>query len=154
MLDIWFMMLFGVIGYLFKKLNYPLAPLVLALVLGDRAEDSFRQSMLIAQGDVRIFFSNGLVGGITGLALVLLFWPVVARYRPPAWNECARGPANAGLTRSDGAGAYGVGCGHLRHGGGIRSVESGDRIPAAAGTPRAVHAVSPRERAHQPRRRR
>ena len=41
MLDIWFMMLFGVVGYLFKKLNYPLAPLVLALVLGDRAEDSF-----------------------------------------------------------------------------------------------------------------
>jgi len=79
MLDIWFMMLFGVIGYLFKKLNYPLAPMVLALVLGDRAEDSFRQSMLIAQGDLRIFFSNGLVGGITGLALILLFWPLVSR---------------------------------------------------------------------------
>jgi putative tricarboxylic transport membrane protein len=79
MLDIWFMMLFGVIGYLFKKLNYPLAPMVLALVLGDRAEDSFRQSMLIAQGDVRIFFSNALVGSITGLALVLLFWPLLSR---------------------------------------------------------------------------
>ena len=51
---------------MFKKLDYPLAPLVLALVLGDRAEDSFRQSMLIAQGDLGIFFSNGLVGGITG----------------------------------------------------------------------------------------
>jgi putative tricarboxylic transport membrane protein len=82
MLDIWFMMLFGVVGYLFKKLNYPLAPLVLALVLGDRAEDSFRQSMLIAQGDVRIFFSNGLVGGITGLALILLFWPLIAKVLP------------------------------------------------------------------------
>jgi putative tricarboxylic transport membrane protein len=79
MLDIWFMMLFGVIGYLFKKLNYPLAPMVLALVLGDRAEDSFRQSMLIAQGDLSIFVSNGLVGGITGLALVLLFWPLLSR---------------------------------------------------------------------------
>src|ERR1700710_481146 len=52
MLDIWFMLLFGVIGYVFKKLDYPLAPLVLALVLGDRAEDSFRQSMLISQGEV------------------------------------------------------------------------------------------------------
>src|SRR6195952_1957877 len=57
MLDIWFMLLFGVAGYVFKKLAYPLAPLVLALVLGDRAEDAFRQSMLIAQGDMRIFFS-------------------------------------------------------------------------------------------------
>ena len=53
MLDIWLMMMFGVVGYVFKKLDYPLAPLVLALVLGDRAEDSFRQAMLIAQGDLR-----------------------------------------------------------------------------------------------------
>ena len=80
MLDVWLMMLFGVVGYVFKKLDYPLAPLVLALVLGDRAEDSFRQSMLIAQGDMSVFFSNGLVGGITALALVLLFWPVLSRF--------------------------------------------------------------------------
>jgi putative tricarboxylic transport membrane protein len=81
MLDVWFMLLFGVIGYVFKKLDYPLAPLVLALVLGDRAEDSFRQSMLIAQGDLGIFFSNGLVGSITGLALIMLFWPLFSVLR-------------------------------------------------------------------------
>ncbi|MBA2413111.1 MAG: tripartite tricarboxylate transporter permease [Burkholderiaceae bacterium] len=79
MLDIWLMLLFGVIGYAFKKLDYPLAPLVLALVLGDRAEDSFRQSMIISQGDVRVFFSNWLVGGITALALLMLFWPLIGR---------------------------------------------------------------------------
>jgi putative tricarboxylic transport membrane protein len=79
MLDIWLMLLFGVMGYVFKKLDYPLAPLVLALVLGDRAEDSFRQSMLISQGDLRVFFSNWLVGSITALALVLLFWPLIGR---------------------------------------------------------------------------
>jgi len=79
MLDIWLMMLFGVVGYAFKKLDYPLAPLVLALVLGDRAEDSFRQSMIISQGDVRVFFSNWLVGGITALALLMLFWPLIGR---------------------------------------------------------------------------
>ena len=50
MLDVWFMLGFGVIGYVFKKLDYPLAPLVLALVLGDKAEDSFRQSMLRLAG--------------------------------------------------------------------------------------------------------
>jgi len=81
MLDVWFMLLFGVIGYVFKKLDYPLAPLVLALVLGDRAEDSFRQSMLIAQGDMGIFFSNALVGSITVLALVMLFWPLLSLLR-------------------------------------------------------------------------
>lgn len=79
MLDIWFMMLFGVIGYVFKKLDYPMAPMVLALVLGDRAEDSFRQSMLMSQGSIDVFFSNGLVGGIMTLSLLLLFWPLFSR---------------------------------------------------------------------------
>ena len=52
MLDVWLMLGFGVVGYVFKKLDYPLAPLVLALVLGDKAEDSFRQSMLSSQGEL------------------------------------------------------------------------------------------------------
>ena len=79
MLDISFMLLFGVVGYLFKKLDYPLAPLVLALVLGDKAEDSFRQAMLISQGEVSIMWANPLVGSITTLALILLFWPLISR---------------------------------------------------------------------------
>jgi putative tricarboxylic transport membrane protein len=78
MFDVWLMLVFGVLGYLFKKLNYPLAPLVLALVLGDRAEDAFRQSMLLSQGHLGIFFSNPLVGTITGLALVMLVWPLAS----------------------------------------------------------------------------
>lgn len=79
MLDIWMMMLFGVAGYAFKKLSYPLAPLVLALVLGDQAESAFRQSMLMSQGDMRIFFSNGLVGSIMGLGLLMLVWPFLGK---------------------------------------------------------------------------
>ena len=81
MLDIWWMLLFGVAGYVFKKLAYPLAPLVLALVLGDRAEDAFRQSMIMAQGDMRIFFSNWLVGSIMGLGVIMLVWPLVSGLR-------------------------------------------------------------------------
>jgi len=75
--DVWMMVVFGVLGYLFKKLQYPLAPMVLAIVLGDNAEASFRQAMLMSQGDMSILFSNGLVGGITTLALALLAWPLV-----------------------------------------------------------------------------
>lgn len=93
MLDIWFMMLFGVVGYIFKKLDYPLAPLVLALVLGDKAEDSFRQAMLVSQGEVGILWSNPLVGTISTLAVLLLFWPLIsrllARIRPPKAKEFA-----------------------------------------------------------------
>jgi putative tricarboxylic transport membrane protein len=77
--DIWFMLGFGVVGYIFKKLNYPMAPLVLALVLGNAAESSFRQAMLSSQGSLGILFSNGLVGGITTLALVMLFWPLISK---------------------------------------------------------------------------
>jgi putative tricarboxylic transport membrane protein len=79
MFDIWLMVGFGVVGYVFKKIGIPLAPLTLALVLGSRAEDSFRLSMIGANGDMRVFWSNGLVGTITTLALVLLFWPLVGR---------------------------------------------------------------------------
>jgi putative tricarboxylic transport membrane protein len=79
LLDISVMLVFGVLGYLFKKLGYPLAPLVLALVLGDMAESSFRQAMLVSQGSVRIFWSNPLVGSIVTLALVMLFWPLISR---------------------------------------------------------------------------
>ena len=83
----------GVVGYLFKKLDYPLAPLVLALVLGDKAEDSFRQAMLVSQGELSILWSNPLVGGISTLALILLLWPllsrVIAKVRPPKPAEFA-----------------------------------------------------------------
>jgi putative tricarboxylic transport membrane protein len=77
MLDVWFMVLFGVLGYVLKKLAYPLAPLVLSLVLGDRAENAFRQTMLASKGSLDIFWSNALVASITGLALLMLFWPLI-----------------------------------------------------------------------------
>ncbi len=77
MFDVWLMVVFGVVGYAFKKLRYPLAPMVLALVLGDRAEENFRNAIKGSQGDPAVFFSNGLVGGLTALALVLLFWPLI-----------------------------------------------------------------------------
>ena len=90
MFDVYMMIVFGVIGYGFKKLKYPLAPLVLALVLGDMAETAFRQSMLLSKGRMGIFWSNPLVGSIVTLALVLLVWPLISRMitalraKPPA----------------------------------------------------------------------
>ncbi len=81
MFDVVMMLVFGVLGYAFKKLNYPLAPLVLALVLGDMAESSFRQSMLISKGSLGVFFDTALAGGITALALIMLFWPLVGKMR-------------------------------------------------------------------------
>ena len=78
MFDIWLMLGFGVVGYVFKKIGIPLAPFTLALVLGNRAEASFRLSMIGSGGDLRVFWSNWLVGSITTLAFTLLFWPLLA----------------------------------------------------------------------------
>ena len=78
MFDVWLMMIFGVVGYVFQKLGFPLAPMVLAIVLGDKAEEAFRQAILGSQGDLSIFFSNWLVGSIMGLGAFLLAWPIIS----------------------------------------------------------------------------
>ncbi len=78
-LDVVLMMGFGVLGYLFKKLDYPLAPLVLAIVIGDKAEDAFRQSMLMSQGSLGIFFNNALVSTLVAMGFALLVVPPLLR---------------------------------------------------------------------------
>jgi putative tricarboxylic transport membrane protein len=97
MFDVYMMVVFGVLGYLFKKLKYPLAPLVLALVLGDMAETAFRQSMLLSKGKMSIFWSNPLVGSIVTLALVLLVWPLISRLI----NAARAKPGAAAAVRAD-----------------------------------------------------
>jgi putative tricarboxylic transport membrane protein len=79
--DVWMMLVFGVAGYIFNKLGYPLAPLVLAIVLGDKAEEAFRQALLGSQGSFGVFFANGLVSTIMGLGLALLAWPLLTSIR-------------------------------------------------------------------------
>lgn len=59
------------------------SPLVLSLVLGDRAEAAFRQSMMGSRGELGVFWSNRLAGTITTVALLILFWPMLA----VAWRK-------------------------------------------------------------------
>jgi len=73
--DVWYMMIFGIVGYVMKKLKYPVAPLVLALVLGGGAENAFRQSMLMSDGSLEIFFSNGIVSTIMTLGIFMAVLP-------------------------------------------------------------------------------
>jgi putative tricarboxylic transport membrane protein len=79
--DIWYTVLFGAIGYVLKKLEYPLAPLVLALVLGDLAESAFRQSLVMSQGSLMIFFEQPIAGTVNALALLLFAWPGIQMVR-------------------------------------------------------------------------
>ena len=73
--------LFGLLAHVFKKREYPVDPLVLALVLGDRAETAFRQSMLLSSGSLAIFWSNGIAATLSTLALLLAASPVAGRWR-------------------------------------------------------------------------
>ena len=74
--DVWLMFVFGVVGYLMRKLDYPLAPAVLAIVLGPLAERSVRQSLIGSHGDISIFFSRPISGTIMVIAIILLVLPL------------------------------------------------------------------------------
>ncbi len=91
MIDIWYMLIFGVIGYVFKKLDYPLAPLVLALVLGDMAENALRQSLIMSQGSLAIFFTRPISGLITAVAIFFFVMPVLT----PWWRKMRGDPQGA-----------------------------------------------------------
>ena len=72
---------FGVVGYVFKKLDYPLAPLVLALVLGNNAENSFRQSMLMSQGEHDDHVVERAGRQHHDAVAGMLFWPLISKLR-------------------------------------------------------------------------
>ncbi|WP_157015632.1 tripartite tricarboxylate transporter permease [Mesorhizobium xinjiangense] len=78
--DLWLMLLFGVVGYLLRKLDYPVAPAVLAIVLGPLAERSLRQSLLSSQGDPLIFLERPLSAIFILVAVALFVYPLALRW--------------------------------------------------------------------------
>jgi len=79
--DVWLMFVFGIVGYLMRKLNYPVAPAVLAIVLGPLAERSMRQSLLASQGDFTTFFTRPISGTCMLIALLLVCYPLFKKMR-------------------------------------------------------------------------
>ena len=75
--DVWLMVLFGVCGYILRKLNYPMAPMVLAIVLGPLAEPALRQSLIGSHGSLAIFFQRPLSLMFLILAVFLFLLPIV-----------------------------------------------------------------------------
>ncbi|MEW8469002.1 MAG: tripartite tricarboxylate transporter permease, partial [Candidatus Thiodiazotropha sp.] len=74
--DVWLMLIFGVVGYLMRKLDYPMAPMVLAIVLGPLAESSLRQALLQSEGSLMVFIERPISGPNMGVALLLFLLPV------------------------------------------------------------------------------
>jgi len=75
--DVWLILIFGVVFYLLRKLNYPVAPAVLAIVLGPLAERSLRQTLIAERGDVLVFFQRPLSATILVIALLLFALPII-----------------------------------------------------------------------------
>ena len=79
--DVWLMLIFGIVGYLLRKLKYPMAPAVLAIVLGPLAETSLRQSLLMNHGSPAILLERPLAGTIIAIAVMLLLLPLYFRLK-------------------------------------------------------------------------
>lgn len=70
--DVFLMLIFGILGYLFRKFGYEAAPLVLAFILGPMLENAMRQSLLMSEGSFLIFFSRPIAACISMIALLIL----------------------------------------------------------------------------------
>jgi putative tricarboxylic transport membrane protein len=82
--EIWIMILFGGIGYIFKKIDYEFAPLVIAMVIGPIFENAFRQSLIMSQGKFSIFFTRPISSIFFSCAIILLllgFVPKLSSFR-------------------------------------------------------------------------
>jgi putative tricarboxylic transport membrane protein len=75
--DVWMMLGFGVLGYLMKKLRYPIVPLVLGLVLGRLAENSLRQALTISGGSLSILFTKPISAIFIAAAILAYLTPVI-----------------------------------------------------------------------------
>jgi putative tricarboxylic transport membrane protein len=77
MTDLYLILIFGVIGYVFDKVDIPVAPLVLSLVLGGMMEQSFRQAMTISGGSPKIFFGSAITITLVVMSVISILMPFI-----------------------------------------------------------------------------
>lgn len=75
--DVWLMLLFGLAGFVLRKLDYPLAPMVLAIVLGPLMEKALRQSLIASQGDMMVFVERPISATFILIAVLLFAAPLI-----------------------------------------------------------------------------
>ncbi|MCM5703335.1 tripartite tricarboxylate transporter permease [Larsenimonas salina] len=73
--DLYFMVAFGVLGYVFRKIDIPLVPIILGLLLGPEMEKNLRHAMMLSDGDWTVLWSSGLSIGIWAIAIAGLVLP-------------------------------------------------------------------------------
>ncbi|TMW72845.1 tripartite tricarboxylate transporter permease [Alteribacter natronophilus] len=75
--DVWVMLGFGLLGYFFLKAKFPLAPVILGVVLGPLAEENFRRALLMGNNDFMIFFTRPISLTLIILAVISLLFPII-----------------------------------------------------------------------------
>ncbi|MEO7150777.1 MAG: tripartite tricarboxylate transporter permease [Burkholderiaceae bacterium] len=81
--ELWLVLGFGVVGYVFDKLDIPVAPMVLSLVLAGIMEQSFRQAMTISDGSLSIFVGSGITVTLLAMSVASVVLPFVMARRKP-----------------------------------------------------------------------
>ena len=87
--DLWVMLVFGAVGYLLRRANYPLAPIIIGMILGPVLENNLRRSLLISRDGLQIFIDRPISATILGMTGVLLAYVVITLIRgaPKAAKE-------------------------------------------------------------------
>ncbi len=75
--DLWLILVFGIIGYVFGKVDIPVAPLVRSLVLGGIMEQSFRQAMTISGGNVKVFYGSTITVILLVMSVISVALPFI-----------------------------------------------------------------------------
>jgi len=86
-LDVWLMIGFGLLGYLMRRLDFDVAPLVLALVLGPMMERSFRETMMIGQGDLTVFLTRPISATLLAVGAMVMVAPLLKK---ALWQRASR----------------------------------------------------------------
>ncbi|ACZ40405.1 MAG: tripartite tricarboxylate transporter permease [Sphaerobacter thermophilus] len=102
-IDVLFMGIFGLLGFIMKRLDFPAAGLILGLVLGPLAEQNLRRSLTLSHGDWSIFFTRPISGALMVLAITALLWPVIRSQIIERWRGGVEPEPEpeAGLTDGD-----------------------------------------------------
>ncbi|WP_185804002.1 tripartite tricarboxylate transporter permease [Pontivivens nitratireducens] len=79
--DLWVMLVFGAVGYLLRRANYPLAPIIIGMILGPVLENNLRRSLLISRDGLQIFIDRPISATILGMTGVLLAYVVITLIR-------------------------------------------------------------------------
>jgi TctA family transporter len=77
MFDVWIAMVFGLVGYAFRIFDFPLAPLVIALVLGSKAETALSQTLTLSDGSLLVFVTRWRTAIMMALALLITGEPLL-----------------------------------------------------------------------------